>query len=159
MAHLTICGKCGHLIGLLVSFLRNKRQKSRRKNVTEIYYLSQIERLKRRFGERHFDPEFIKLVALEAHQMSDLGFQRTVDVMIGSRTANKPPLLSDFREARRNEEKHQFDNMTRAAAQVLSLPAKTDGLKKILKEQYGNAESVNDAIDLVKFRKRMEESK
>lgn len=126
--------------------------------MTEIFFVSQIERLKRRFGEKHFDIEFIKLVSHEARAMSDTGFQRAVDIWIGSRTHLKPPLLSEFREAKLNEERIRLENTIRGANTVLSHPAKQEGLKRILKEQYAGVSSVTEAVDLIKLRKNLSEA-
>ncbi len=107
----------------------------------------QIERLKRRFGEKNFDAEFIKLIANEVRYMADYDFIKFCDVLIGSRTPNKPPLLSDFREARLAYEKYHLDRITSDSAKILEHPAKGDGLKKILKEQYGNVSNITEAIE------------
>ncbi len=107
----------------------------------------QLERLKRRFGEKNFDPEFIKLVANEVRYMNDYDFVRFCDVLIGTRSPNKPPLISDFREARLAADKAKFNFMVADGAKILDHPAKGDGLKKVLKEQYGNCENVTDAIE------------
>lgn len=123
--------------------------------MTEIFYITQIDRLKRRFGDKNFDAEFIKLAGFEAKLMSDTWFQKTVDTWIGSRAPNKPPLLSEFKEARLSEERIRLNNMTRDAGQVLSHPAKAEGLKKILKEQFGNAQSVMDAVELLRLKKEL----
>lgn len=123
--------------------------------MTEIFFLSQIDRLKRRFGEKHFDIEFIKLVGREVKTMSDEGLQRFVDVMIGSRTHHKPPLLTDFMEARLNEEKLSLSRITNEAKNTVK---DTDGLKQILKEQYGNVTNITEAVAFVKLQKRLREA-
>lgn len=107
----------------------------------------QLERLKRRFGEKNFDPEFIKLVANEVRAMTDYDFVRFCDVLIGTRSPNRPPLISDFREARIAADKASFARMVSDGAKILEHPAKGDGLKKVLKEQFGNVLSVTDAIE------------
>jgi hypothetical protein len=63
-------------------------------------YRDQIERMKRRFGQKAFDEEFIKLVWREVKDMSQYDFVRTADVMIGTRNHTRPPSIVDFREAR-----------------------------------------------------------
>ncbi len=107
----------------------------------------QLERLKRRFGEKNFDAEFIKLVANEVRTMQPYDFIKQCDAWIGSRPPNKPPLLTDFREARLASEKTKFNFMVSDGAKVLEHPAKNDGLKKVLKEQFGNVLNVTDAIE------------
>ncbi len=125
--------------------------------MTQIFFLSQIDRLKRRFGEKHFDIEFIKLVGQEVNSMSDMGLQRFVDVMIGSRTHNKPPLLSEFREARLNEEKQRLSRDGQKWVEEISRPARQKGLKKILKELYG-VSSVKEAIEYERLQKGLREA-
>ncbi len=115
----------------------------------------QLERLKRRFGAKNFDPEFIKLIANEVRSMADYDFVKFCDVMIGTRPPNKPPLIADFREARIRSEKIKFDFMTSSLAKTLAEPAKQEGLKKILREQYGNVSSVNEAIEYKRLKNQL----
>jgi len=118
----------------------------------------QLERLKRRFGEKNFDHEFIKLVANEVRSMADYDFVKFCDVLIGTRPPNKPPLISDFREARIRSEKIKFDFMTSSLAKTLADPAKHEGLKKVLKEQYGNVTSVNEAIEYKRLQDQLKKA-
>lgn len=116
-----------------------------------------IKRLITRFGERNFDAEFIKLVWSEVHDMSDSGFQRFVDVLIGSRTANKPPLLSEFREARMQEQKIKFQNDVAGAANFLQRKAPEEMRKSMrlaLSKEFGGVESVGDAMEVARLRLR-----
>ncbi len=126
--------------------------------MTEIYFISQIDRLKRRFGDKNFDPEFIRLASFDAHKMSDSWFQRAVDVWIGSRPVSKPPLIADFKEAMLKEEKFRLDNIARDANKAIERPANGDGLKKILKDQFGGTNSVKDAIEYIKLQNRLLEA-
>ncbi len=125
--------------------------------MTEIFFITQIDRLKRRFGEKHFDIEFTKLAAIEVRSMSEMGLQRAVDVWIGSRPNHKAPLLSEFREARLNEERFTLERNARGAIQAIDAPA-SRGLKNILEEQYGNVTSVVEAIEYVKLKKQIEKA-
>lgn len=126
--------------------------------MTEIFFLSQIDRLKRRFGEKHFDMEFVKLASFEAHKMSDEWFQRAVDAWVGSRSVSKPPLIAEFKEAKLKEEKYRLDNITKEAARSLDLPAQNDSLKKILKDQFGGTTSVKEAIEWIQLQNRLREA-
>ena len=119
----------------------------------------QLERLKRRFGDKNFDAEFIKLVANEVRIMTDYDFIKFCDVMIGTRSPNKPPLISDFREARIAAEKASFTRMLSDGAKILDHPAKGDGLKKVLKEQFGNVSSVTDAIEWKRLQDQIAKAK
>lgn len=118
------------------------------------FFQMQVNRLITRFGQKALDPEFIKLAWREVHDMSETGFARFVDVMIGSRTANKPPLLSEFREARINEQKRKFDEDIRGAAQALRKvpPEMRKHLKDLLMREYGGCDGVIDALEVAKFR-------
>ncbi len=119
----------------------------------------QLERLKRRFGDKNFDPEFIKLVANEVRIMTDYDFIKFCDVMIGTRSPNKPPLISDFREARIAAEKASFNRMVSDGAKIFDHPAKGDGLKKVLKELFGNSSSVTDAIEWKRLQDQIAKAK
>ncbi len=110
------------------------------------FMVDQINRLRIRFGESAFDKEFCKLVQDEIKTMSEYGFKRAVDIWIGSRTRSKPPLLSEFREARLLEEKVVLDNAARLASNVLSHPAKFGGLKKYLSNNFPDCKTLADAV-------------
>ncbi len=123
--------------------------------MTQEFFLRQIDRLKRRFGDKNFDVEFIRLVSQEVKTLSELGFQRAVDIWIGSRSPHKPPLLSEFREARLNEEKTRLERDANQVTQSFNSPARDGGLKKVLKEQFGNVSSVKEAVELIRLKKRL----
>ena len=118
----------------------------------------QLERLKRRFGEKNFDPEFIKLVANEVRTMTDYDFIRCCDVWIGTRNPNKPPLIADFREARIAADKAAFTRVVSDGTKILDHPATGDGLKKILKEQFGNVLNVTDAIEWKRMQNQIDKA-
>lgn len=122
-----------------------------------LLFQAQMQRLITRFGQKAFDPEFSKLVWSEVRDMSEPGFVRFCDVLIGSRTAHKPPLLSEFREARMNEQKLKFENEVRDAAQSLRrAPAEMrEHLRKLLEKEMGaGIETLSDAVELVQLRNR-----
>lgn len=124
--------------------------------MTDIGFKDQIKRLRTRFGDKNFDAEFIQLVWTEVHDMSEHAFKRFVDVLIGSRTANKPPLLSEFREARQNEQKLKFDNDVRGAAQALRRAPEEmrKHLRQVLKADFGGVTSLTDAMEVARIQQR-----
>lgn len=115
--------------------------------MTEAFFKNQVMRLRRRFGDRNFDDEFVLLVWREVCTMSDESMMRLVDIMVGSRASNKAPLLTDFREARLKEEQNRFKTEAGAASRSLDWPIK-EGLKKILHKDFGGAKTVNEAIQI-----------
>ncbi len=125
--------------------------------MNEDFFRVQIGRLRTRFGDRAFDAEFVHLVAREVCTMSETGFARTCDVFIGSRPTNKPPLLSEFREARIREEKVRFDNEVRGAAQAMNWPAK-GGLQRFLAKEYPGAKTLNEAVEIKRLRNQIEKA-
>lgn len=125
-----------------------------------ILFQAQMQRLITRFGVKAFDPEFSKLIWREVHDMSEPGFVRFCDVLIGSRTAHKPPLLSEFREARMNEEKLKFQNDLAGATQTLRKRAPAEmraHLRSVLTKEFGaGIETISDALELAQLRQRTE---
>jgi hypothetical protein len=115
------------------------------------FFKSQIARLQIRFGEKNLDPEFIQLIWREVHDMSDAGFTRFCDVLIGSRTSNKPPLLSDFREARLAEQKLKFQNEAVGAARAFENGPKKN-LSEVLSGHFGKVGSIAEAIEVAKLK-------
>jgi hypothetical protein len=122
------------------------------------FFLSQITRLRTRFGDKNFDNEFVKLVAAEVHDMSESGFKRFCDVLIGSRTAHKPPLLSEFREARIKENEVRFRNDVAGATRALNDPRIAKPISEVLHREFGKVESVSEAFAIAKLRLRTSES-
>jgi hypothetical protein len=125
--------------------------------VTQAFFKTQMVRLQTRFTAKAFDSEFVALIWREVHDMSESGFQRFCDVMIGSRTAHKPPLLSEFREARINERKLKFENDVRGAAQSLKRAPEEmrRHMRAILSKEFGGVESVGDALEIAQLRRRL----
>lgn len=127
--------------------------------MTQAFFLQQVKRMHVRFGEKALDAEFVQLIWRETHDMSESAFQRFVDVMIGSRTHNKPPLLSEFREARMREQKLKFDNDVRGAAQTLAKQAPEEmrkHLRAILSKEFGSVSSIAEALEVARLRLRLE---
>jgi len=126
--------------------------------MTQEFFRTQLTRLRTRFGERNVDQEFVQLVWREVHDMSEASFKRFCDVLIGSRSANKPPLLSEFREARMNEQKLKFDNDVKAATQMLKRQAPEEmrkHMRQVLSRDFGAVESITDALEIARLRRRM----
>lgn len=117
---------------------------------------AQWTRLKVKFG-RHMDDELKILVSQTVSGMSELAFKRACDVWIGERTINKPPMLSDFREADRLEQKRKFDNDLRGATDMLKRGAPEEmrrHLRAVLSSEYGGVESATDALEIARLKAR-----
>lgn len=123
------------------------------------YFLTHIKLLQNRFGEKALNKSFVDLVWREVCTMSDFGFARTCEVFIGSRPHTKPPLLTDFREARLRDEKREFDNQVRDAASAMDWPAR-GGLQRFLTATYGSeCKTLNQAVEMQIELNRMERLK
>lgn len=116
--------------------------------MTQAFFEMQFERLRTRFGKHAMDDEFKTLVAEATQGMSDHAFKTTIDVFIGSRPHNRPPLVSDFREAKCAEHKKNFDAEVRQVAKVWDSSMREvalEGRKKALTKEFG-AESIKAAF-------------
>lgn len=113
-------------------------------------FKSQIARLKVRFGERAFDPEMVGLIWREIHEMSLEALTRSVDIWLGSRNPNNPPMLAEFREAMLSEKKLSLGNETRAAFRRIE---NTTPLEEIFKE-FGGARSAVEAMEKARSKNR-----
>lgn len=87
--------------------------------MTPEFFQKQISRLKLRFSDKAFDPEFVKLIGHEVSSMGHDAFQRLVDIMIGTRAHNRPPTITDFREMRVQSDKHTFTREVQGAANAM----------------------------------------
>lgn len=123
--------------------------------ITEEYFNEQLNRLKARFGDRAFDPEFTVLVAKEVKQMDAADWVELVSFLIGSRTPSRPPLLSDFRDGRLAIEKRRFNKTVADASRVITHPAQGGGLKRFLTLNYPGAKSLWDAVEVERLRIRI----
>lgn len=126
--------------------------------MTDLFFKHQVQRLRTRFGDRNFDNEFVQLVWREVYDMSEQAFIKTVDVFIGSRPTTKPPLLTDFRDARLAEQKRRFEEDLRGATQMLRRRAPEEmrkHLRVILSKDFGGVESVVDALEVAKHRRQV----
>lgn len=63
----------------------------------EIFFESQMTRLRNHYGANKYSAELMQLIWAEVSGMSDRDFKRSVDVFIG--TSRYAPLLTEFREA------------------------------------------------------------
>ncbi len=120
-----------------------------------LIFKQQVERLRNRFGLKAFDEELIKLIWREVREMSDAGFVRYCDVLIGSRTPHKPPLIAEFREARLAEEKIRFQNTTIEASKVILRKAPEEmraHLKQVLSQEFGKVDSAHEAHEIARIR-------
>jgi len=129
--------------------------------MTKDFFLHQVTRLQTRFGDRAIDAEFVKLVWAEIHEMNEQDFLRAVNVWIGSRPYTKPPLLTEFREARMASSKNKFESDLRGSANFLSRKAPEEmrnKLKQILSKEHGGVDSLRDALEVAKLNLRLKRS-
>lgn len=106
--------------------------------MTQEYFNEQVERLRRRFGPGAFDPEFTRILAKEVQPMRDDHFAELVTFLIGSRAANRPPLIADIRDARITIEKNAFNRDVSGACKILRRPALSTPLHEILAKNFGD---------------------
>lgn len=108
----------------------------------------QIDILKVRFGDKHFDEAFIIQLRKEWKNLSEEGIKDCVAYLVGNRPAHKPPLIPDFTRARVEYEARKFkENMASAEDLISSKPSPdhpSDADKKFL-EQTG-AKSMWEAV-------------
>lgn len=112
--------------------------------------------LKLRFGEKAFDPGFVELISREVRDMSDYGFTRAVEHMLGARPHNKPPLLPDFRDMRLKEQKSSFDRDVQGASAAMDRQNWNKGLSAFLAKEYPGCKTLNQAVEVCKFRREIE---
>lgn len=114
--------------------------------------MSQIGRLKIRFGDRAFDQELISLIYREVQDMSDQELINLVDSMIGSRPASRPPLLDDFRQERLKMAKARVSIELELARKLLhSQVDDRSGLGKFLKSRFPGCKTLGEAIEVRKL--------
>ena len=122
------------------------------------FFQAQVARLITRFGAKALDTEFIKLAWGEVKTMSEEPFRRFCDVLIGSRTHTRPPLLAEFREARIADEKAQFQREVQEASRFLHRKAPAEmkaHLRGVLSKDFGGCESLTDALEVAKLRNKL----
>lgn len=124
--------------------------------MTQEFFQDQVKRLKMRFGEKAFDSEIVQLIGREVISMTREDFMRVVDVMIGQRAANKPPLVSDFREARLAQEKYKFN---RVVQEAVSPSNWQNGLQAVLDRDYPGCKTLSEAVELQKLRNQIARAK
>jgi hypothetical protein len=132
--------------------------------MTEKFFMDQIARLKARFSERAFDPEFTKIVAAECITMQDRAFENLVTFLIGSRAHNSPPKIADFREGRINEEKKGFQREVIGAARSVygnSPSSSSHELKpigEVLATSFPGCKSVKEALEVARLKVMVEKA-
>lgn len=105
----------------------------------------QVTRLRNRFGDNAFDSEFVVLLGNECRSMNNEEFARVVEMFIGNRKHNNPPLIVDFREARLLLEKEALRKTVQAAERVFN--NKGEPLEKVLERQgFGGCVNLHEAI-------------
>lgn len=111
-------------------------------------FVEQMNRLRVRFGKSAFDDESTKLIHQNIYDLTPAEFVKVVDFMISSRAHNRPPLVSDFRDARLREEKARFQEDMMASIEKFEHPAAQDGLKKYLAKAFPGCKNLNEAIEV-----------
>ncbi len=123
--------------------------------MTNPCWLNQKARLIDRFGERNFSKEFSLLVAIECNSMPDQAFVDLVNVLIGSRKPNDPPLIANFRDARLAYERRQFDRDVHGATRAWNGPARFMGLKAYLAKDFPGCKSLSEAVEVRRLQIRV----
>ncbi len=127
--------------------------------MTNEFWHTQKARFIDRFGERNFSKEFSLLVAIECKSMSDQDFLDVANAMIGARKPNDPPLIRDFRDARLAQERRKFERDLYSAANAMSRPAWTKGLKSYLSREFPGCKTLNEAVEVRRLQIQIEKSK
>jgi hypothetical protein len=122
--------------------------------LTPEFFAQQMSRLKTRFGEKAFDPETQRLIGLEVNDVPSDVLMRCVDSFISSRPHTKPPLVTDFREARLNFKKNEFNRDVDGAVNAMKVPWQ-NGLQKFLAENYPGCKTLNEAVEIERLRIRV----
>lgn len=128
--------------------------------MTQTCWDNQKPRFIDRFGAKNFSKEFSLLVLMECRDVSDQDFVEIANFMIGSRSANKPPLLHDFRDARLIKEKAALRRNIEGALNSMQREAKRDsGLYAFLAKEYGSeCKTLNQAVEIQIERNRIEKA-
>lgn len=115
--------------------------------MTDSFFRQQMGRLQGRFGAKAFDNEFVKLAWGEVQPMTEDGFRRFCNITIGTRPHNRPPLLTEFREAMLAELKAQRQT---TLADVARNFEKRNGksVLEILKPFVGQVRNVAEAVEV-----------
>lgn len=113
--------------------------------MTKDFFNSQMGRLKLRFGERAFDPEFQSLIAKEVSNMRDYEFTKLVETMIGARKHSNPPTIVDFREMRVQVEKDAFNRDLDGASRALNAPR--GSLRAYLENNHPGCKTLWEAVE------------
>lgn len=126
--------------------------------MTQETFKVQIERLKVRFGERHFDGEFIRLAWQEVKEMETSRFVWNVNTWLGSRKPSQPPMLAEFKEAMSAYEKSIKKTTIERVAKNYQDRTDTCPLKS-LEPYVGRVSSVTEAIEVRRLQIMREKDK
>jgi hypothetical protein len=121
--------------------------------VTKDCFDEHVPRLATRFGEKAFDVEFKKLLAREMASLPNDEFIKIVEIMIGTRPPNRPPVLTDFREMRLQAEKSLLSRETRWAATELK-KVQANLPEVFEKAGYGKISNISEALEIAKIKLR-----
>lgn len=83
--------------------------------IDEDIFGEQIKRLRARFGDKAFDQEFCRILALEVRDITPMALVLVTTWLIGSRPPSRPPLLADFQDAIRRTMDHARNRAETAA--------------------------------------------
>jgi hypothetical protein len=107
----------------------------------------QKTRLIDRFGKNNFSSEFSLLVLIECKTLTDQEFVEIVNFFIGSRPANKPPMVFDFRDARIAKERLRFQRDVDGAARAMEIEFQ-GGLKAYLAKAFPGCRNLDEAVEV-----------
>lgn len=117
--------------------------------MTQLFYVEQIDRLRRRFGAKAFDVEIVKILGREVSSLPEDFFKRSIDTWIASRKTSNPPMLAEFRECRLAFEKGIFKEEVRQATKSYE-----QGRAAALQKEF-NVGTVEEAYELAKLKIRL----
>lgn len=83
------------------------------------FFEDQWKRLQTHFGTKAMNVEFKILVADAIADLTEDSFQKCVTVFIGERPYNKPPRVSDFRQAAVDQSNREFKRDLTTASQFV----------------------------------------
>lgn len=125
--------------------------------MTKLCFELQLDRLKRRFGEKPFDIEFTKLVHTEMKDLSDDEYTHVVETLIGSRTPKNPPLIVDFREQRAQIERVRLAKKAVAVTDLLTY--KGQAMEDVLERLgFAGCKTLHEAVERQAAKLRGEKS-
>ena len=116
--------------------------------MTRMFFMSQVDRMKKFFGAEPFHNERLALVWPEVKELPDENFRKIVDQFIGERKPSWPPAVSDFREKSEEQRKIVFQSQVQKAFGTLQKEARKNpdnkGLLAVLDKM--GVDSLMDAV-------------